>query len=92
MEAPEERDDRPPGRFYDAERRDDPAIFQFERMAPPNYRVMRQFEYVDALGHWYRVPKDVANNSTDFASIPFLLPGSCRKTARTRRQQFCTMR
>jgi hypothetical protein len=73
MEAPEERDDRTPGRFYDAERRNDPAIFQFERMAPPNYRVMRQFEYVDALGHWYRVPKDVANNSTDFASIPFFL-------------------
>ncbi len=34
---------------------------------------MRQFEYVDKLGHWYRVPLDVTKNSTDFASISFFL-------------------
>lgn len=75
MEAPEEEhaDTREAGRFYDAPLTSDDAIFQFERLEPPNYRVMRQFEYVDRLGHWYRVPKDVSNNKTDFASIPFFL-------------------
>lgn len=73
MESPIARDPRQPGCFYDAPKTSDPAIFQFERMKPPNYRVMRQFEYVDKLGYWYRVPKDVAENSTDFASIPFFL-------------------
>lgn len=73
MEAAPQRDPRDPGHFYDAKFTTDAAIFQFERMEPPNYRVMRQFEYVDRLGYWYRVPMDVANNSTDFASIPFFL-------------------
>lgn len=73
MEAAPQRDPRDPGHFYDATLTTDAAIFQFERMEPPNYRVMRQFEYVDKLGYWYRVPKDVASNSTDFASIPFFL-------------------
>jgi Protein of unknown function (DUF1353) len=73
MEPPDSRDDRQPGRFYDVAEPDRPAIFQFERLDPPNYRVMRQFAYVDKLGHTYVVPKDVASNKTDFASIPFFL-------------------
>jgi hypothetical protein len=48
-------------------------VIQLERQVPPNYRMMRQFEYVDNLGRWHRVPKDVERNSTDFASIPFFL-------------------
>jgi hypothetical protein len=72
MEPPDTRDERLPGRFYDAAQHGD-AIFQFERMTPPNYRVMRQFDYIDKLGHWYRVPLDVQSNATDFASIPFFL-------------------
>jgi hypothetical protein len=52
---------------------DEPAIFQFERLEPPNYRVMRKFEYVDKLGHNYVVPMNVESNNTDFASIPFFL-------------------
>lgn len=73
MEAPAVPDDRPRGHFYDAQNRTADAVFQFERMTPPNYRVMCQFEYVDKLGIWYRVPMNVAKNSTDFASIPFFL-------------------
>lgn len=73
MEAAAAPDERSPGCFYDAPGTNRPALFQFERMEPPNYRVMRQFEYVDKLGHWYRVPKDVADNTTDYASIPFFL-------------------
>jgi len=38
-------------------------------MTSREYRVMRQFEYVEKLGHWYRVPLDVTKNSADFASI-----------------------
>lgn len=73
MEPPDARDARQPGRFYDVADPNSPAVFQFERLDPPNYRVMRQFAYVDKLGHTYVVPKDVASNKTDFASIPFFL-------------------
>lgn len=73
MEAPDSPDPRERGRFYDVEKPNEAAVFQFERMTPPGYRVMRQFEYVDHLGYWYRVPKDLKDNSTDFASIPFFL-------------------
>ena len=32
--------------------------------------MMRQVEYVDKLGIWYRLPADVEHNTTDLASIP----------------------
>jgi hypothetical protein len=73
MEPPDTRDARQPGQFYDVAEPDKPAIFQFERLDPPNYRVMRKFQYVDKLGHNYIVPMDVDANKTDFASIPFFL-------------------
>jgi len=73
MEAPEAVDERESGRFYDAPLKSDPPVFQLERMEPPNYRVMRRFEYVDTLGHWYRVPANLKTNRTDLASVPFFL-------------------
>ena len=76
MRKPIQADNRTRERFYDAavnDNSDVDARFQFERMAPPKYRVMRPFVYVDKLGHWYRVPIHVDCNSTDFASIPSFL-------------------
>lgn len=76
MEPPAQPDARLPGRFYDADGdipTDLPATFRFERLASGDYRVARKFDYVDHLGRWYRVPHDVEDNRTDFASVPFFL-------------------
>ncbi len=81
MEAPNTQDTRAPGCFYRAPLSDEPAVFRFERLEPPNYKLLEQFEYVDRLGHWYRVPAAPvpdevgpdSYNETDFASVPFFL-------------------
>lgn len=76
MEAPETSDVREPGHFYRARPLGGPAIFRFERLDGPQYKVLEPFEYVDKLGHWYRVPAvdaDDRYNETDFASVPFFL-------------------
>lgn len=72
MEAPQDPDRRD-GRAFYAAAGDEPAVFRFERLDPPNYRVMEPFDYVDHQHHWYRVPVDTEDNMTDFASIPFFL-------------------
>lgn len=84
MDAPEAQvqDPREPGRFY-VPGTNRPAVFQLEWKQPrqpagprpksPSYRVMARIEYVDDLGRWHRLPKDLDHNSTDFASIPFFL-------------------
>lgn len=66
-------ENRTPRTFY-AAGTSGPAAFRFERLARPGvYRVMDQVDYVGDDGHWYRFPKDVDHNETDFASIPFFL-------------------